>query len=327
MDMRRRCLGISLLAPTFVAAAIGSVPAQPYPARPLQLVVGYAAAGASGQMARLIAPALSQSLGQTVEVVEVLGQDGNLAADRVAKAPGDGHTLLLTTTGMVTFNQFLHRNLPFNPQNDFAAVSLLAEVSNVLLTAGKGRFASVADVIAAAKAAPGKIGYARVDVASTNTLGMFLLATQAGIEFEMNMKWDTATSSMTAAANGDIDLSMQNLPAALPWIRDGRLKALATTGRKRAPALPDVPTVGETLADYRASAWFGVMVPRSTPRDIVRQLNVHLSRFLAQPETQARLAQLGADSVGGSPDDFEAFIVAERNKWRRVIAAAKIPPN
>jgi len=315
----------------FAAAAVllavgmgGPAQAQSYPSKPVQLVVGYPAAGASGQIARIIAPALSQALGQPVEVVDRLGQDGILAATQVAKSPGDGYTLLFTTTGMVTFHQFLHKNLPYNPQQDFAAVSLIAGVDNVLLVRPGFAGQTVADAVRMAQAAPGKMSYARVDVASTNTLAMLLLTTLTGAEINMPMTWTNVERSMQAVVDGQVDFSMQNIPAALPWIRDGRLRALATTGRARARALPDVPTIGETIEGYRANAWFGVVAPRATPREIVRLLNSHISRFLAQPATQALFDQVGAETIGGTPDEFEAFIQAERTKWRRVVAAANI---
>jgi tripartite-type tricarboxylate transporter receptor subunit TctC len=307
--------------------ATGPALAQSYPTKLIELVAGYPAAGASGRIARLVGPALQQALSRPVEVKDVLGNDGNNAAAYVARAAADGHTLLLTTTGMVTFNSFIHKNLSFDPQRDFAAISLVAEVDNVLLVRPDFPAKTMAELVAMAKPAPGKVSYARVDVASTNTLATFLLANLAGVELAMTMKWDTVVPSMQAVVNGEVDLSMQNIPAALPLIREGKLRALATTGRKRAQALSDVPTIGETIADYRASAWFGIVAPRATPRDIVRLLNGHISRFLAQPETQARFAELGADTVGGSPDDFETFIQTERNKWRRVVTAAKIGAN
>lgn len=322
--VRRSRVLLVLVGALWGSGVAGTALAQSYPTKPVQLVVGYPAAGASGQIARIIAPALSQALGQTVEVVDRLGQDGILAATQVAKSPGDGYTLLLTTTGMVTFHQFLHRNLPYNPQQDFAAVSLVAAVDNVLLVRPDFPGRTVADLVRMAQAAPGKMSYARVDVASTNTLAMLLLTTLTGAEITMPMTWDNVERSMRAVVDGQVDLSMQNIPAALPWIRDGRLRALATTGRNRARTLPDVPTIGETIADYRANAWFGVVAPRSTPREIVRLLNAHFSRFLAQPSTQALFDQVGAETIGGSPDEFEAFIQAERTKWRRVVAAANI---
>ncbi len=322
--VRRSRVLLSLVGALWTIGVAGTAFAQSYPSKPVQLIVGYPAAGASGQIARIIAPALSQALGQSVEVVDRLGQDGILAATHVARAPGDGYTLLFTTTGMVTFHQFLHKNLPYNPQQDFAAVSLVAGVDNVLLVRPDFPGKTVADLVRMAQAAPGRMSYARVDVASTNTLAMFLLTTLTGAEITMPMTWDNVERSMRAVVDGQVDLSMQNIPAALPWVRDGRLRALATTGRNRSRALPDVPTIGETIDGYRANAWFGVVAPRSTPREIIRLLNGHFSRFLAQPATQALFDQLGAETIGGSSDEFEAFIQAERTKWRRVVAAANI---
>jgi len=308
------------------AASHGS--AQAFPNDTVKIVTGHTPMGAAGRIATMVAAGLEQSFGRKVEVTTIRGDDGNKAAAHVAKAPADGHTLLLTTTGMVTFNQLFYRNLPFNPQNDFRAVCLLAEVDNVLLVRPDFAARSIADLVSMAKAAPGTIRIARVDLASTNTLAAFLLAETADIELDMTaMKWDTLTPGMGAVVSNGADMTFQNLPAALPWIRDGRLRALATTGRKRSPALTDVPTVGETVADYRASAWFGIVAPHATPRDTIRLINSHISRFLAQPDTQARFAELGADTIGGSQDDFEAFILTERNKWRRIVAAAKIGTN
>ena len=191
---------------------------------------------------RMLAPALQQALSLMVEVKDVLGNDGNNAAAYVAKAGADGHVLLLTTTGMVTFNQFIHKNLAFDPQRDFAAVSLVAEVDNVLMVRPDFPAKTLAELTALAKSAPGRVRYARVDVASTNTLATFLLANLAGVEFTMNMTWTSAVPSMQAAAEGAVDLTMQNIPAALPahgrrrYLRDGRcVRARATPPRALCP--------------------------------------------------------------------------------------------
>ncbi|HEX9463908.1 MAG TPA: tripartite tricarboxylate transporter substrate-binding protein [Alphaproteobacteria bacterium] len=299
--------------------------AAPYPAKPVQIYVGYPAAGASGQIARIVAPALSQAIGQPVEVVDLLGNDGIRAAAHVAKAPPDGYSLLLTTTGMVTFHQFIHKNLPYNPQQDFAAVSLIADMDNVLLVRPALPAHSISELIALAKREP-KLTYARVDVASTNSLAMLLFDNLAGIDVTMSREWTTLVASLDALAEGKVDLAMHNLSAVLPLIKQGKVRALATTGRVRAGSLPDVPTIGETLADYRANAWFGIVAPRATPREVVRLLNVQISRILAQPQVAGMFRKMDADTVGGSPDDFETFIQSERTKWRRVIAAANITP-
>jgi tripartite-type tricarboxylate transporter receptor subunit TctC len=292
----------------------------------VQLYVGYPAAGASGQIARIVAPALGQALGQQVEVVDLLGNDGIRAATHVAKAAPDGYTLLLTTTGMVTFHQFIHKNLPYNPQRDFAAVSLIADMDNVLIVRPDFPARTIPELIGLAKSGGKRLTFARVDNASTNSLAMLLFDNLAGVNVDMLWEWNTLLGSIDALTAGKVDLSMQNLAAVLPFIRDGKIRALATTGRSRARSLPDVPTIGETLADYRANAWFGIVAPRATPREIVRQLNVQISRILAQPAVAERFRKMDADTVGGSPDDFETFIQSERTKWRRVIAAAKISP-
>lgn len=321
--IRRAMIGAAAILGLSIAAVPADGRAQSYPDKPIQLYIGYAAAGASGQIAALIAEALSPVLGQPVKVVERLGNDGIRAAAYVAKAPADGYTLLLTTTGMVTFHQFIHKDLPYNPQRDFAAVSLIADMDNVLLARSDLPATSVAQLIDTAKTKP--LTYARVDVASTNSLAMVLFDNLAHIDVAMTMQWNTLTTAMNALAAGKVDLSMQNLSAALPWIRQGHVRALATTGRTRSHTLPDVPTIGETIPGYRASAWFGVVAPRATPRDIVRLLNGRISRVLVQPETRARFGKIDAVPIGGSAEEFETFIQSERTKWRRVIAAAKIP--
>ncbi len=300
--------------------------AQTYPSKPVQLYIGYPAGGASGQIARIMADALSPVLGQPVQVVERLGDDGIHAAAAVAKAPPDGYALLLSTTGMVTFHQFVHKDLPYNPQRDFAAVSLIADMDNVLLARPDFPVQSIPGLIQLAKSTPRPLTYARVDIASTNSLAMLLFDNLAQINVEMTMQWNTLTAAMNALADRKVDLSMQNLSAALPWIKQGRVRALATTGRTRSRAMPDVPTVGETIPDYRADAWFGIVAPRATPRDIVRLLNGHISRVLVQPATRAQFEKIDAVPIGGSAEEFETFIQSERTKWRRVIAAAKITP-
>ncbi len=327
------CLGATALrraalAFAFVVCALfgHAARAQHYPTKPIDLYVGYPAGGASGQIARIVGASLSQALGQPVKIVEKVGNDGILAATAVAKAAPDGYSLLLTTTGMVTFNQFIHKDLPYDPQRDFVGVSLLADIDNVLVVRPEFAAQSIADIVRLAKAAPGKIVYARQDVASTSTLAMFLFENLADVELAMPMTWTTIDGSLAAVIKGDADLAMYNLAAVVGRIKAGKIRALATTGRKRNRALPNVPTIGETIADYRANAWFGIVAPHGTPREIVRLLNGHISRALAQPSTQAQFDKIGADTVGGSPDEFEVFIQSERTKWRRVTAAAKIVP-
>lgn len=324
--MTRR--GLIRFIVVFAVAVVGAAAAacaQAYPTKPLQLVVGYPAAGASGQIARIVGPALSKALNQPVEIVDMVGDDGIRAAAHVAKAPADGYSLLLTTTGMVTFHQFLHKDLPYNPQRDFAAVSLVADMDNVLFVSPSFPARTVPALIDMAKAAPGKLVYARADMASTNSLAMILLYNLAQIDVSMTMQWDTLVTAVDAVATGKADMGMQNLAAVLPSIQDGHIRALATTGRVRSRTLPNVPTVGETIPDYRANAWFGIVAPRATPREIVRLLNGQISLILTQPATRALFERMEADTIGGSPDEFETFIQSERTKWRRVIAAAKIP--
>ena len=317
-----RIAGVIGLATLLAPCAAG---AQAYPQKPVQLYIGYALEGASGQIARIMADALSPGLGQPVEVVPLLGNDGINAATQVAQAPADGYTLLLTTTGMVTFHPFVHKDLPYNPQRDFAAVSLIADMDNVLMTRPDFPAETVPALIEHAKSGPPPT-FARVDFASTNSLAILLFDNLAQIQVSMQTQWNTFGSSMDALAQGKVDLSMQNLSAALPWIRQAKVRALATTGRTRSHSLPGIPTIGETIPDYRANAWFGIVAPRATPRDVVRVLNGHISRVLVQPETRARFEAIDAVPIGGSAEEFETFIQSERTKWRRVTAGAKIEP-
>jgi tripartite-type tricarboxylate transporter receptor subunit TctC len=296
-----------------------------YPDKPVRLYIGYPPAGASGQIASIMAKALSPVLSQPVEIVPLVGNDGILAAAQVAKASADGYALLLTTTGMVTFHQFIHKDLPYNPQRDFAAVSLIADMDNVLMTRPDFPAQTLPALIERAKSGPSP-SFARVDFASTNSLAMLLFSNLAQIEVSMATEWPTLSTAMDALAESKVDLSMQNLSAALPWIRAAKVRALATTGRTRSRALPGIPTIGETIPDYRADAWFGIVAPRATPRDIVRLLNGDISRVLVQPDTRARFEAIDAVPIGGSAEEFETFIQSERTKWRRVTAAAKIEP-
>jgi tripartite-type tricarboxylate transporter receptor subunit TctC len=321
---RRATLRIAVIVGLIALLAPCGVSAQAYPQKPVQLYIGYSLEGASGQIARVMADALSPVLGQAVEVVPLLGNDGIKAATQVAKAPADGYSLLLTTTGMVTFHPFIHKDLPYNPQTDFAAVSLIADMDNVLMTRPDFPAETVPALIERAKSDPPS--FARVDFASTNSLAILLFDNLAQIEVAMKTEWNTFGRSMDALAEGKVDLSMQNLSAALPWIRQAKVRALATTGRRRAHSLPGVPTIGETIPDYRANAWFGIVAPRATPRDVVRLLNGHISRVLVQESIRARFEAIDAVPIGGSAEEFETFIQSERTKWRRVTAAAKIVP-
>jgi len=322
---RRAALPIAVVIGLAMLLAPCGASAQSYPQKPVQLYIGYALEGASGQIARIMADALSPVLGQPVEVASLLGNDGIKAATQVAQAPADGYTLLLTTTGMVTFHPFVHKDLPYNPQRDFAAVSLIADMDNVLMTRPDFPAETIPALIERAKSGPPPT-FARVDFASTNSLAILLFDNLAQIEVSMQTQWNTFGSSMEALAQGKVDLSMQNLSAALPWIRQAKVRALATTGRARSHSLPGIPTIGETIPDYRANAWFGIVAPRATPRDVVRLLNAHISQVLVQPATRARFEAIDAVPIGGSAEEFETFIQSERTKWRRVTVGAKIDP-
>ena len=331
MTINRRQLTLTALATAAVAAvAPGTALAQAaWPSKPIRFVVPFAAAGTTDILARALAPELQKALGQPVVVDNKPGAGGNTAAGEVAKTPADGYTMLMGTVGTHAINAALYPKLPYDPIKDFAPVTLVAGVPNVLVLnaafAQKHNINNVADFIRVAKANPGKFNMASSGNGTSIHLSGELFKSMAGV-FMVHFPYRGSGPALIDLMGGSMDLMFDNLPSALPHIRSGKLKALAVTSAKRSDAIPELPTIeeagGPTLKGYEASSWFGLVVPAGTPADIVNRLQAESAKALASPALKERLQAQGAIPSGMSSADFAKFIAAETAKWAKVVKTA-----
>jgi tripartite-type tricarboxylate transporter receptor subunit TctC len=317
----RRCTAIALAA-TMAAAAW----AQPYPTKPIRIVVPFPAGGTTDVLARAAAQRLTETLGQPAVVDNRPGAGGNIGAELVAKAAPDGYTLLMGTVGTHAINPSLYPKMPYDHVRDFAPVILVAGVPNVLVVNPALPVKSVQELIAYAKANPGRVNFASSGNGTSIHLSGELFKTMAGVQIT-HIPYKGSAPALMDLIGGQVQIMFDNLPSALPQIKAGKLKALAVTSRERAPALPDVPTMAESgLPGFEASSWFGLLAPAGTPQPIILKLNADVAKWVASPEAKEKLLAQGANAAGGTPEDFARHIAAETAKWQKVVkeSGAKI---
>jgi tripartite-type tricarboxylate transporter receptor subunit TctC len=262
---------------------------------------------------------MGRALGQSFVVENKPGAGGNIGMDLVAKAPADGQTMMIVANGMAV-NKFLYGKLSFDPVKDFEPVSLLAIVPNVLVVPAANPARSVADVIAQARAKPGAITYASAGNGTSLHLAGELFASMAHVDL-LHVPYKGSGPAMNDLLGGQVDLMFDSITSARPHIESGKLRALAVTTRMRSSALPQVPTIAEAgLPGYELSPWFAVYVPAGTPQPVVAKLHQALLDALRKPDVRQRLALIGAEPVGGSPEQLRAHLKSEMDKWSRVIA-------
>ena len=310
----------------FLAACIslaGPAAAQTYPDRPVRVINGFAAGGGSDILLRTLLPKWSELIGQSIVVDYRTGAGGNVAMEAVAKSAPDGYTLLMGSPGLAT-NSSLYGNLTFDPLRDFAPISLVGTVPNVLVTHTALNVTSVRELIALAKSQPGKLNYASPGTGTSLHLAAELFKLSAGVDI-VHVPYKGGGQAQTDVAAGQVQVMFNVLPSALPLIKSGRLKALAVTSRNRSEALPEVPTMIEGgVADYTAVTWNGIVAPAGTPAAIIKKLNDTLIATVRAPETREQFAKIGQEQAWSTPEEFTAFIRDETVKWRRVIQAANI---
>ena len=310
-----------------VASSVSSTFAQTYPSRGLRIVVPFAAGGSTDIFARLVGDKLSAALAQPVVIDNRPGAGGNIGADLVAKSPPDGYTLLMATTGVMAINNSLYKNLSYDAAKDLEPVSFIASITNVLVVPADSPLKSVGDLIAAAKAAPGKLSFASSGAGSSTHISGELFKSMAGVDLQ-HIPYKGSGQAMPDLISGRVSMMFENMPGAISYIQAGKLNALAVTGLKRAPALPDVKTVAESgVPNYESLSWSGIAVPAGTPRDVIARLNREINAILATPEMRQKLAEQGAEAVGGTPESFAEHIKREREKWSRVVRDANIVAN
>ncbi|HET7764575.1 MAG TPA: tripartite tricarboxylate transporter substrate-binding protein [Burkholderiales bacterium] len=309
---RTLAAGLLLVAP--LAAA------QTYPAKPIRILLPFA--GGTDAVARLLAYKLSPALGEQVLPEQRLGAGGNIAHRAVAAAAPDGYTLLMAAPPLV-INPHLNANAGFDPLRDFAPVAYLTAIANVLVVHPKVAARSLNELIALARANPGKLSYGSGGVGSSNQLAAELLKSMAGIDI-LHVPYKSATLALTGLLAGEVDVVIVAASSTAAYVKDGRLRALAVLDAKRSSAMPGVPTAAEAGVALAAVNWYVLLAPAGTPRAIVERLNAESVRAMHAPDTRERLAALGGEPVSGSPEDAAAFLRKEYEQWGKVIREAGI---
>ncbi len=319
MVTRRQWLTLAAMS---AAPAADMSWAQGYPTHPVRILVGFAAGGNFDLVARMIGQWLSEQLHQPVVVENRAGAGGNIATEAAIRAPADGYTLLLG--GAVNaVNATLYDKLNFNFINDVAPVAGVVRFPNVVTVSPTFPATTIAEFIAYAKANPGKLNHGSSGNGTTQHLAGELFKMMTGVDF-MHIPYRGASQAITELLGGQVQVLFEPLPASIPFIKAGKLRALAVTTAARSEALPDLPTIGEFVPGYEASGWTGLCIPRNTPVEIVEKLNKAINAGLTDPAMKARFAELGATTLPGSSADFGRLIVAETEKWGKVIRAGNI---
>jgi tripartite-type tricarboxylate transporter receptor subunit TctC len=318
---RRLALAAGLALAPRIAFAQGA-----WPSRAVRIVVPFAAAGTTDILARALAPELGHAFGQTFFVDNKPGAGGNIGAAEVAKAAPDGYTLLMGTVGTHGINASVYPKLPYDPIKDFAPITLVAGVPNVLvMNPAKAQalgIASVADLIRYARANPGKLNMASSGNGTSIHLSGELFKAITG-SYMVHFPYRGSGPALLDLIGGTMDLMFDNLPSALPQIKAGKLKAFAVTSARRSAVLPELPTMAEAgVKGYEASSWFGLLAPAGTPADIVNRLQQESARALGSAALKERLLSQGAIPVGDTPAEFAAHIAAETKKWAAVVKAS-----
>jgi tripartite-type tricarboxylate transporter receptor subunit TctC len=317
---RMRIIATGLLIA--VLGASTSAVADDYPARPIKWVVGYPAGGTTDILARLIGQWLSEHLGAQIIIENRPGAGNNIGTEAVINAPPDGYTVLLVNPAN-GINASLYRKLNFDFIRDIAPVAGLTRVPNVMEVNPAVPAKTVQEFIDYAKANPGKINWASSGNGTSVHLSGEMFKMMTGVDL-LHVPYRGAAPALTDLISGQVQVMFDNMPSSIEHIRAGKLRALGVTTAKRSPALPDVPTVADTVPGYEASAWFGMGAPKGTPPEVVNKLNKAINAALADPNIQARLADLGGIVMAGTPADFGQVIVEETEKWAKVVKAAGV---
>jgi len=326
-NRRRTALGLAAMAAWALVA--GPALADTWPTKTVRIVVPFAPGGTTDILARAIAPELSKALGQPVIVDNRAGAGGNVGAEIVARSPNDGYTLLMGTVGTHGINRALYPKLPYDPIKDFAPITLVAAVPNVMeMNVDKAKalnINNVGDFVKYAKANPGKLNMASSGSGTSIHLAGELFKSMTG-SYMTHIPYRGSGPALMDMVGGNADVMFDNLPSSLPQIKGGKLKALAVTSAQRSPALPDVPTVAEAggplLKGYEASSWFGLLAPAGTPPEIVNRIQQEVAKSLSTPAIKEKMVAQGAIPSGNTPAEFAKLIESEHEKWAKVVKAS-----
>lgn len=316
-----RLLLQSLLAAT-LSIACGLAAAQSYPSKPVRLIVPYAPGGATDIIARAAAIELAKTLGQAVTVDNRPGAGGNLGAEMTARAAPDGYTMEMSASSLHGITPFLYSKLNYDPNKDLAPVIVFASFANVLVVNPGVKANSVSELTALAKAEPGRLTCASSGSGSTIHMSCEMYKHMLGLDIQ-HVPYKGSGPAITDLIGGQVSLMFDNIPSAITHIRSGKLRALATTGPRRAVALPDLPTMIEAgVPGYESTAWFGLVMPAGTPKDIIARMNAEGQKAAKAPEFVKRMTDLGYEIVGGTPEQMAAMIQDEIKRWGPIVKAS-----
>jgi tripartite-type tricarboxylate transporter receptor subunit TctC len=303
-----------------VSAIAGRASAETYPSRPIKLIVPFPAGGPTDVQARIVAQEMSKTLGQQIVIENKGGAGGSIAAQAAATSAPDGYTVFFATGGTHGINPSLYKNVPYDAVKDFDPVVFISTSPNVFVANPKFPANTIAELIDYAKKNPGKVNYATAGLGTTTHMSAELLQSVTGVNL-VHVPYRGGGPAMNDLLGGQIELMVDGLPSAMPHIKAGSIKALGITTSARTASAPEIPTVAATVPGFEALAWFGLVVPKGTPKEAIDKLNAEANLALRSDLVKTRYAELGADPVGGSPQDLERQIASELKKWAGVVKA------
>lgn len=300
--------------------------AQAFPQKPVRVVIGFPPGGGIDMVARLIAPKLSESLGQTVVIDNRPGANGVLAMDHVAKSPPDGHTLFLGTLGNLSINPSFYPNLPFSVDKQFVPVTEVASLSFVLFTNSGVSANTLQEFVTYAKANPGVLNFSSSGAGGLPHLAGELFSAAVGSKM-VHVAYKGSAPSINDVMAGQVQMTFEAAAVGAQQVKAGRLKALGVTGKKRLALLADVPTIQEVVPGFEALNWYGVVAPTGTPQETIRKLQQEIAKVMALPEIRDKMVAMGTEPVGSTPEEFGLYIKSETIKWNRIIRERNIRPD
>lgn len=297
--------------------------AQPWPHKPIRVIIPFAPGGATDIIGRIISQKLSETWGQPLVIENRGGAAGNIAGTEVAKSAPDGYTLFFTSGSVVTANEYIYKNMAFLPERDFVGITNCATGPQVLVVPTNSRFKSTRQIIDEAKANPGKLNYGHAGIGSQTHLAAENFLYAAGIDVR-NVPYKGEGPAITDIVSGQLDFGVVNLAASISFITGGKLRALGVTSKTRMPQVPDTPTIADAVPGFENAGWFGFVAPKGTPKEIVDKVYRDTAKVLQTTELKARLYAQGMSPVGDTPEAFEKYMAAERARWAKIVAARKI---
>ena len=320
----RHTIRSACVAGAMLLVAAAGAQAQAWPSKPIRIVVPVATGGIADYYSRLMGPKLTEAWGQPVLVENRAGGGGNIGADAVAKSAPDGYTFLMGFIGPNAVNQFLFKSMPFNPQKDLVPVAMVAEAEGLLAVHPSVPINSVADLLAQARANPGKLSYSSGGVGTSSHLAGELFKSMAKVDI-IHVPYKGNAPAVADLIGGQVQMSFATLTTIVPHVRAGKLRGIAVIGSQRSQAVPSLPTIAEAgVPGFAVNNWIGLFAPAGTPADIIRRLNAEVMKIMQAPEIAARMVQQGERFSPNTPEEFGRFIRAEADKWEKVIKEAGI---